>query len=222
MKDESRKRSPVAAFAVSHKLIAFFAVVLLALPVLSILPQMLPYKFIPMTPGEVVSFYGTAGAVIWAICAYVLSRNDQMRDREIEEQRRAEKEGGEHIPRLCLEVKGEKDGLIELCLTNIGSHLVKHVFIEDHYLATCIKSEMESNFALPMRHLSDDNYASGNINFIVVDDIQFDMVREDGYPCFICFYVEDMLDRPWRAEFVHSQNGRQHIYFEKDVVEAES
>lgn len=220
--EQNREKSPISAFIASHKIIALFAVVLLGLPVLSIFPQMLPYKPIPMAPGEVVLFYGTAGAVVWAICAYILCRNDQIQDRESENRRQEEKEKKQHIPSMCLEIKSEKNGLLEYRLINTGKHLIKHVYIDDHYLTPCIKSEAEFDFALSVRSLPDDDYAKNHINSVVVDDIQCGALNEDGYPRNLYFYVDDVLDRRWRLGFCHSKNGRQSLYFEEEVVDAEA
>ena len=211
-------------FMDKHPAMKLAAIVLMIFPLLVSAAQWLAEgAIIPMSAGDMVQYYGTVGALCWAICAFVLQSEENKSFRVAEEKRLRL----HYIPNFALEAC-LKDGAILFKITNIGVHGVRDLYVEDFFLCPYLASESEIALSVMTRPLKiDDLFSAKEADSVSSNSAEWGVsfsgkIGSDGFPREISLLAVDLLDRPWRQSFKHSQNGNTHIYFAEKPVGAES
>ena len=183
----------ICKHAKEHPAIFLFAITLLFLPVIAAAIQALPFpKFIPMSVGECVGYYGTAGAVVWAICAFAVQKRDHEREVELE-----------YKPSLELMIiESDEKSALKMKLVNAGLHGVRSVRLEGNVVSSYIASED----AVLIEVLPDPDNRALRLNRglkkgllqNLLSDIDF---CEEAFPRELSVLVNDLRGERWRTVF---------------------
>lgn len=189
----------ICKYAKEHPAVFLFAVILLFLPVIAAIIQASSFpKFIPMGVGECVGYYGTAGTVIWAICAFVVQKNDHEEELELE-----------YKPSLELVINDSDEiGSLEMRLINAGLHGVRSVQFGKSTIAPYIASEGEVCFKLladpEKRTLRMDREVRGGL----LQNFAYGMTFCEGlYPSELCMVANDLRGKKWLMPFQFERQG---------------
>lgn len=219
----TRTINAVNGFMDKHPAMRLAAIALMFFPLLiSVIQYCAGGAIIPMGAGDMVQYYGTVGALFWAVCAFAFQREENEKSHAEEEARRILR----YTPSFALEAQ-LKDNAILFRITNIGVHGVRDLQLEDSFLCPYLASESQIELLAMTRPLgADDPLVGQRVDGVSDGSAEWAIsfggeIRPDGFPQEVSLFAVDLLERPWRQSFMHSQNGCMHVYFAEKPVDAE-
>lgn len=201
----------IREFVKVHPVAITLLVALFTLPAVISFVQWKYAGVLPMTAGDMIVFYGTAGSIVWAIGAFVLQKEDEVSREKGRKREREEKLLSEFRPCIALKIDGMKT-YCRIELINCGMHGIRDVIIWDRYLTPYIKSEDSIVVFVRVRESKDAMCEPFELQTGIDIDSE---VSEDGYPETVTVSSTDLLGNSWLSIFSHQEWDGQHIYFFK-------
>ena len=180
------------------KYVLSIALIIILFPLIVDLFYHIPIDFFYIEEDTIINFYGVALGIFSSFITYYFEKKKEKENRNQEIK-----------PHIALNLD-KRENVFVITLHNIGSSIIKDVWIYDVYIDSWLNKSKEYEFSFSKEKNKE------NIFYVNLKDYDKNLIDEDGFPKYICISCCDTDERMWLCEYIKIKNNEQMLYMPKE------